>query len=54
MPIMRKVYGPDNATKWLVNHRMFFIACSELFNMYGGNEWFVRHYLFEKPVAGSS
>ncbi len=30
--------------------RMFYIACSELFNDAGGDEWGVGHYLFAKKA----
>ncbi|QDU79622.1 Cyclopropane-fatty-acyl-phospholipid synthase [Polystyrenella longa] len=42
-------YGPDEAEKWFVRWRLFFIACAELFAYNGGNEWWVSHYLFQKP-----
>ena len=29
--------------------RVFFLACAETFGYDGGKEWFVTHYLFEKP-----
>ena len=48
MPILAKAYGPENATKWWVYWRVFFMACAELWGYRGGDEWFVSHYLFEK------
>ncbi len=40
--------GAENATRWFVNWRMFFIVCSETFAYNDGNEWIVSHYLFAK------
>lgn len=48
MPILAKAYGPDQATRWWVYWRVFFMACAELWGYKGGREWFVSHYLFEK------
>jgi cyclopropane-fatty-acyl-phospholipid synthase len=49
--LFQQTYGKDEALKWWVYWRIFFMACSELWNYNGGNEWFVSHYLFEKrPV----
>ncbi|KAF7376533.1 (S)-coclaurine N-methyltransferase [Mycena sanguinolenta] len=31
--------------------RVFYMACSELFNMDGGQQWGVGHYLFKKSAA---
>ncbi|MEA3300716.1 MAG: cyclopropane-fatty-acyl-phospholipid synthase family protein [Pseudomonadota bacterium] len=39
------------APLWVTRWRLFYLACAELFRMNGGNEWFVGHYLFEKPGA---
>jgi cyclopropane-fatty-acyl-phospholipid synthase len=46
--IMGHVYGRTNQTRWLVNWRLFFLACSEVWNVRNGQEYLVSHYLFEK------
>ena len=48
MPIMAQTYGPEQATKWWVYWRVFFMSCAELWGFRGGREWLVSHYLFEK------
>lgn len=48
MPILQKTYG-EQATKWWHYWRVFFMACAELWGYNRGREWFVSHYLFEKP-----
>ena len=48
MPILENTYGKENAVKWWVYWRLFYMACAELFNYNKGNEWMVCHYLFEK------
>lgn len=48
MPILERTYGKDDALKWWVYWRVFFMACAELWGFRGGNEWLVSHYLFEK------
>ncbi len=48
MPIMTEIQGPDEALKWWVYWRVFFMACAEFFAFTGGNEWYVSHYLFER------
>ncbi len=47
MEIFMNTYGED-AKKFWVYWRIFFMACSETFRMRNGNEWQVSHYLFEK------
>lgn len=49
MPILESTYGKENAVKWFVNWRLFFIACAEFFGFNGGEEYLVSHYLFTKP-----
>ena len=48
MPILARAYGADQATRWWVYWRVFFMSCAELWGYDGGREWFVSHYLFEK------
>ena len=47
MEIFKNTYG-DQAKKFWAYWRIFFLACSETFNMNHGNEWQVSHYFFEK------
>ena len=51
LPILRATYGEQEAETWWVRWRLFFMACAELFGFNEGNEWWVSHYLFEKPKA---
>ena len=48
MPILAAAYGAEQAVKWWVYWRVFFMSCAELFGYEGGREWLVSHYLFEK------
>jgi cyclopropane-fatty-acyl-phospholipid synthase len=50
MPLFEKTYGKENALKWWVYWRIFYMACAELWGYNKGNEWMVCHYLFEKNV----
>ena len=52
-PILDRVYGPDQRTRWWVRWRLFFIACAELWGHRGGDEWHVSHYLLEKRAVGA-
>lgn len=48
MPILEATYGRADADRWWMRWRMFFMACAELFDFNGGQEWFVSHYTFRK------
>ena len=49
MPLLADTYGAENATRWWVYWRVFFLSCAELWGYDKGREWVVSHYLFEKP-----
>lgn len=48
MPLFEITYGKNEAVKWWVYWRLFYMACAELWNYNEGNEWIVSHYLFHK------
>jgi len=47
-PLLETAYGVEQAQKWWMRWRMFFMACAELFSFNNGQEWYVSHYLFGK------
>ena len=49
--VMATTYGEERAEQWFQRWRIFFMACAELFGLEDGREWYVGHYLFERPVA---
>ena len=49
LPLLSETYGAENATRWWVRWRVFYMACAELWGYRGGNEWHVSHYRFVKP-----
>ena len=51
-PVLVKTYGKEQAKKWWVYWRMFFMSCAELWGYRKGCEWIVSHYLFDKRVPG--
>jgi cyclopropane-fatty-acyl-phospholipid synthase len=50
-PLFEQIYGADNATRWWVYWRVFFMACAELWGFRDGEEWLVSHYLFRNQSA---
>ncbi|MGZ4033841.1 MAG: SAM-dependent methyltransferase [Bacteroidia bacterium] len=48
IPLFEETYGKDQATKWWVYWRIFYMACAELWGYNNGEEWIVSHYLFTK------
>ena len=46
--IVKEVYGADQARRWLVYWRLFFMGCAEFFGIRQGQENLVTHLLFEK------
>lgn len=48
-PMFKDVYGAESQ-KWFVYWRLFYLACSELFNYSKGEEWGLAHYTFRKRV----
>lgn len=51
MPLFEQTYGKDDAVKWWVYWRLFYMACAELWKFRNGEEWIVSHYLFNKKQA---
>ncbi|MES2133194.1 MAG: class I SAM-dependent methyltransferase [Bacteroidota bacterium] len=48
MPLFESTYGKEQAVKWWVYWRLFYMACAELWAYNKGEEWIVSHYLFQK------
>ena len=48
IPLFEQTYGKENAVKWWVYWRIFYLACAELWAYNKGEEWIVSHYLFSK------
>lgn len=49
LPILATTYGEQQANRWYVRWRLFFLAVAELFGYQNGEQWYVSHYLLE-PV----
>jgi cyclopropane-fatty-acyl-phospholipid synthase len=50
MPILERTYGEEQAGLWWMRWRLFFMGCAEFFGYNDGSEWYVGHYLFERPT----
>lgn len=48
IPLFEETYGKEQAVKWWVYWRIFYMACAELWGYNKGEEWIVSHYLFTK------
>lgn len=49
-PLFNDIYGKESTKMWWSRWRIFFMACAELFGCENGQQWWVSHYLFEKPT----
>jgi cyclopropane-fatty-acyl-phospholipid synthase len=49
-PILDSTYGAENTEQWRNRWRIFYMACAELFGYRHGQEWWVTHYQFERPL----
>jgi len=50
LPVLARAYGEREAGLWLQRWRLFFMACAGLFGHDAGQQWWVSHYLFERPA----
>jgi cyclopropane-fatty-acyl-phospholipid synthase len=48
-PVLEATYGKEQAGVWWMRWRLFFLSVAELFGYDDGQQWWVSHYLFEKP-----
>ena len=48
-PVLAETYG-DDIDVWWGRWRIFFMACAEFFALKEGNEWYVSHYRFIRPL----
>jgi len=50
MPVLADTYGAAAAAAWFQRWRVFFMACAELFGYDRGQQWWVSHYRFQRPL----
>ncbi|HWU83314.1 MAG TPA: cyclopropane-fatty-acyl-phospholipid synthase family protein [Methylophilaceae bacterium] len=48
-PVLAATYGAAHVEMWRNRWRIFYMSCAELFGFNDGQEWWVSHYLFERP-----
>ncbi|KAF0096179.1 MAG: cyclopropane-fatty-acyl-phospholipid synthase [Puniceicoccaceae bacterium 5H] len=49
LPLFEQTYGSETEARlWFQRWRMFYLACSELFNFRDGWQWHVSHYRFTR------
>ncbi len=53
LKVFSGVYGKNEALKWFVRWRIFFMSCAELWGYHCGGEWIVSHYLFERAQTSA-
>jgi cyclopropane-fatty-acyl-phospholipid synthase len=53
MPILAKINGSQDASKWFMRWRIFFMAYDKLFAHGQGQKWYASHCLFERNSEGS-
>jgi cyclopropane-fatty-acyl-phospholipid synthase len=51
LSLFTRVHGKQDALRWLVRWRVFFLACAESFGFARGQEWIVSHCLFERMAV---
>lgn len=48
--VIARTYGADQAKRWWIYWRLFFLSCAELWGYNDGAEWIISHYRFEKVL----
>ena len=49
LPLFEQSMSAGEASRMFHRWRLFFLACAETFGFAQGQEWWVSHYLFQKP-----